>query len=240
MARVAVLALLAALAVVPAASARMDTASRPSTSLRPEPADTFLVAHVRGSAPVPVHNRPFGRVLGRLSARTDFGSRRAFAVVRSRRDRWLAVPAPELGNGRLGWIDAGSASLRFTRTPIELRIDLSRRELVVREGGRALRRLRVGIGAPGTSTPTGRFAVTDLLPGARFNVAYGCCILALSGRQPNLPPGWPGGDRLAIHGTPDGSRIGGAASNGCLEAAESDLRYLMRRVPLGTQVVIHP
>ena len=37
---------------------------------------------------------------------------------------------------------------------------------------------------PSTPTPTGRFAVTDKLADARAASPYGCCILALSGRQP--------------------------------------------------------
>ena len=74
--------------------------------------------------------------------------------------------------------------------------------------------------------------------GADFGSYYGCCILALSGRQPNLPEGWSGGDRLAIHGSPTPT-WGHAVSNGCLHAAEPDLRYLMKTVPLGTAVRIH-
>ena len=50
-------------------------------------------------------------------------------------------------------------------------------------------------------------------------------------------PGWTGGDRLAIHG---GSGIGESVSNGCLHARANDLRWLLRRVPLGTQITIHP
>ncbi len=45
-------------------------------------------------------------------------------------------------------------------------------------------------------------------------------------------------DRIAIHG--GGGGIGSAVSTGCLHAGETDLRWLLRRVPLGTQVVIHP
>jgi len=86
------------------------------------------------------------------------------------------------------------------------------------------------------SHPIGRFGATDKLTG--FNpAAYGCCLLALSAHQNHLPPGWPGGDRIAIHG---GGGIGAATSNGCLHATESVLRRLMRLVPLGSQVVIHP
>ena len=91
---------------------------------------------------------------------------------------------------------------------------------------------------PGSETPTGRFAVTDKLSGPRFGPYYGCCILALNGKQPNLPAGWQGGNRLAIHGTNSPGTIGAAASAGCLRAGDADLRLLMRRVPLGTPVFI--
>ena len=70
--------------------------------------------------------------------------------------------------------------------------------------------------------------------GPQGSVAAG----ALSGRQPNLPQSWSGGDRLAIHGSPTPT-WGEAVSNGCLHADEADLRYLMRWVPLGTYVRVH-
>jgi lipoprotein-anchoring transpeptidase ErfK/SrfK len=98
--------------------------------------------------------------------------------------------------------------------------------------------MSVAIGAPGTPTPAGHFYVTDKLAGSAFGPDYGCCILALSGRQPNLPEGWSGGDRLAIHGSPTPT-WGHAASNGCLHAEEAELRNLMRTVSLGTSVVVH-
>jgi len=103
-----------------------------------------------------------------------------------------------------------------------------------------LMRVRVGVGASDSPTPTGRFAVTDKLAGGRFSAAYGCCILALSAIQTNLPAGWSGGDRVAIHGTLSPSDFGQAVSAGCIHAPDADLRYLMRVVPLGTPVVIRP
>ena len=99
-----------------------------------------------------------------------------------------------------------------------------------------MRTIPVGIGAPGTTTPIGRFAVTDKLNGANYSPVYGCCILALSAHQTHLPSGWTGGDRIAIHGGP----TAGAVTTGCLHASTAALRYLMRSVPLGAQVVIHP
>jgi lipoprotein-anchoring transpeptidase ErfK/SrfK len=98
--------------------------------------------------------------------------------------------------------------------------------------------MRVAIGRPGSPSPTGRFAVTDKLAGSSYGPYYGCCILALSAHQPNTPPGWPGGDRMAIHGTNAPGTIGAAASAGCLRGSDADLRTLIRRVPVGTPIFI--
>ena len=74
--------------------------------------------------------------------------------------------------------------------------------------------MRVGVGRPGSPTPKGRFSITDKLSGRAYGGTYGCCILALSGRQPKPPPGRTGGDRLAIHGTNDPGSIGRRSSAG--------------------------
>jgi lipoprotein-anchoring transpeptidase ErfK/SrfK len=216
---------------------RSAPVSSPLPKPRPRADERFLIARVRAGRSVTVRARPGGPVLARLGSRTEFGSSRALSVVRVRRGRWLGVTAPELGNGRLGWIDARGGAVSYARTPLRIEVDLSARRLVLRAGKRVVRRMTVSVGRPGSATPTGRFAVTDKLPGSRYSSYYGCCILALSGRQPNLPAGWTGGDRLAIHGTP-GNAVGRAASAGCLHATEADLRALMRTVPLGTPVVI--
>jgi lipoprotein-anchoring transpeptidase ErfK/SrfK len=192
-----------------------------------------LVAQVRAGRVVAVRSAPGGPVVARLSSRTEFGSPRTFAVTRG--GRGLHVITTELPNGRIGWVDAPRA-LRLSRARVTLEVDLSARLLRVRDAGRLVRTMRVGTGAPGTPTPTGRFAITDELRGSDYSAVYGCCILALSGHQTNLPPGWTGGDRLAIHG----GSTAGAVSTGCLRADERDLRYLMRLVPLGAQIVIHP
>jgi hypothetical protein len=192
-----------------------------------------LVAYVRST--VALRSAPGGgSVVARLSARTPFGSPQALGVVRTRRGRWLAVSSPALGNGRLGWVDARAGGLRFARTRVELDVDLSRDVAVVRRGSHVLRRVTVGVGRPGSPTPTGRFSVTDKLAGSAYSAVYGCCILALSATQPNLPAGWTGGNRIAIHGGP----TGGPVSAGCIHAAESDLSYLMRVLPLGAPVLI--
>ena len=194
-----------------------------------------LAARVPPGRHVVLRARPDGRVLATVSARTEFGSPQTLSVA-FRKGNWIAVRSPRLGNRQLGWVRA--TPLRLLRRPVELDVDLSKRELIVRDARVLERRISVGVGAPATPTPVGRFYVTDKLRGADFGTYYGCCILALSGRQPHLPEGWSGGDRLAIHGSPTPT-WGHAVSNGCLHAAEPDLHYLMKTVPLGTAVRIH-
>jgi len=204
---------------------------------RPRPLG-HLIAAVRPGRSLALHSRPFGRVLARVGARTPFGSPRALGVVATRHGRWLAVTEAGVDANRVVWVDARAGGLRYARTQLELDVDLSSRTLVLRRGHAVTRRASIGVGRPGSPTPTGRFAVTDKLNGSSYSAAYGCCILALSAIQPNLPAGWSGGNRVAIHGTPSASDFGRAVSAGCMHASDADLRYLMRIVPLGTPVVI--
>jgi lipoprotein-anchoring transpeptidase ErfK/SrfK len=179
--------------------------------------------------------RPAGRVLGRVGRRTEFGSRRVLAVI-GRRAGWLRVMVPELANGESAWVRASATRPGVTR--ISLHVDRSRRRLELRRGRRVLRRVTVAVGRPDTPTPLGRFAVTDRLRATSGDSPYGCCAIALTGHQTKLLPGWPGGDRLAVHGTPLPETIGQAVSLGCMRAARRDLEALMRRVPLGAPVFI--
>ncbi len=193
----------------------------------------FLTARVVRSTTL--RGAPGGRVLVRIGRRSEFGSPRVLAVT-GRRDGWLRVIASERANGRAGWIRAGAARIGSTSTWIH--VDRSRRELTLRRGKKVLRRMPVAVGRPGTETPLGRFAVTDRLRTQRADSPYGCCAVALSGHQTELLEGWPGGDRLAIHGTPNPETIGEAVSLGCLRASRRDMRMLMRAVPLGAPVFI--
>jgi lipoprotein-anchoring transpeptidase ErfK/SrfK len=206
------------------------SAARPAA---PRPAGRWLTARLRH--PVHLRARPGGKALARLGTRTEFGSPRVLSV-RRRRAGWLQVLAPERPNGRDGWIRADA--VRLGVTDVAVRIDRSARRLTLLDGDRILRRVAVAVGRPGTPTPLGRFAVTDRLRTTGTGSPYGCCAIALSGHQTRLLPGWPGGDRLAIHATPASWTIGQAASLGCLRASPASMRALMRRVPLGAPVFV--
>jgi L,D-transpeptidase catalytic domain len=178
--------------------------------------------------------RPSGKALVRVGLRGPLGGPLVLGVV-AVRGRWLEVTAEALPNGRFGWVEFGR-DVAVQPVQWTLRASLSRRRLSVLRDGRLVRTIPVAIGAPSSPTPVGRFAVAEKVTGP-FGPAYGCCILALTARQPRLPPGW---DRsityyVAIHA---GSGQGAAVSAGCLHAAEADVRYLMRTVPLGAPVQI--
>lgn len=181
-------------------------------------------------ARVALRDRPGGRTLKRVGRLTEFGSPRVLAVV-DRRAGWLGVLSDR--RRAAAWIRARDA--RLAREPYSIDADLSDREVVVRRRDRVMRRIEVAVGSTATPTPPGRYGVTD---GIRFDErgAYGCCALALTGRQPNVPQGWTGGDRLAIHGTSNEATVGDAVSAGCLRAREADIRWLVRTIPLGTVV----
>lgn len=228
--------------VEPRPAAFLTAAPSPPVAVEPElapvPANPGrLVVRPRAGGQVVVRARPRGPVVARLGAQTEFGSPTTL-LVSQRRGRWLGVVTTHVPNGRLGWVDSRADALATSRTRVRVTIDLSARRLVVRRGDRVLRRMTVGIGRARSPTPVGRFAVTDKLPGARYGSYYGCCILALSAHQPNLPAGWTGGDRIAVHGTNDPGSIGAASSAGCPRARDADLRYLMRVVPLGAPATV--
>jgi hypothetical protein len=177
---------------------------------------------------------PGGKALARVGQVGPLGGPLAFGVV-GVRGRWVEVTAEALPNGRYGWAEFGR-DVSVQPVAWALRASLSRRRLYVLRDRRLVRTIPVGIGAPGSPTPTGRFAVAEKVTGP-FGPAYGCCILGLTARQPHLPPGW--NTRLthyvAIHA---GWGQGAAVSAGCLHATEAEVRYLMRTVPLGTSVQI--
>jgi lipoprotein-anchoring transpeptidase ErfK/SrfK len=181
-----------------------------------------------------LYRSPGGRPIVRIGHRTRFGGPQIVSVVERRRG-WVGVLHQWAGNGMTGWIRSRDANV--IESPYTISIDRSTRTARLRRWDDLLLRFRVTIGRAESPTPLGRFGVTDRLdmpPGS----VYGCCAIALTARQTDLPQGWPGGDRVALHGSADDA-VGGAASAGCLRVREADLRVLMRRVPVGTRVTVH-
>jgi hypothetical protein len=223
-----------------ALSALRSSVPLPSIHLSPPPdsvkGPSFPIATVMSGHRIALHASPGGRVFDQAGDRTEFGSMRVYWIERVRGD-WFGVPTPDLPDGQLAWIKDDRLKLSISQTHFWISADVSTRRLELHFGKRLLDRFPVTVGSQTSPTPLGNYFITDGLVGRGLGPWYGCCVLALSGHQPNLPAGWIGGNRIAIHGTP--GSIGGADSHGCLRASDPDMISLFARVPLGTPVFIH-
>jgi hypothetical protein len=218
-----------------AASSSSGTGEPPTLAGRPRHGPAFEIAHVLAGARIDLESKPNGPIVAKLGDHTEFGSPVSFSVVETK-PGWLGVTAPELENGEVGWIARDPERVEVYWTRYSLHASLAGRSLELRYGDKVVGRFEVTVGGPGTETPPGRYGVTD---GVSFDESpyYGCCALALSGHQTaELPAGWIGGNRLAIHGTP--GTVGNAESLGCIRATDQTMRFLFARVPLGTPVFV--
>lgn len=184
---------------------------------------------------VDLYDEPDGKVVETVGHATEFGSRTVFAVTEHKRD-WVSVLTPVTENGEPLWLELDPERLRAGRTIWNVEVDLSEFETRLYRDGKLVRSFPVSIGMPTAPTPTGKFAVTDTFRGG-LNKSYGCCALATTARQVNLPSGWLGGDRIAIHGT--SGELGREISHGCVRAKDEDVSMLVDTVPPGTPVEIH-
>jgi hypothetical protein len=219
------------LAQIPSATSAIAATPRP----KPVPhVDAAMVAVVR--RPTRLAVSPGGATLASQPLTTPFGSR-VVLLVRRERGNWLGVATPLAGNGRLGWIRR--SDVIEARVDWRIEVSLVAGRLTVLHDHRVVQRWSVAIGKPGAPTPTGVFGVTDLLRTNDPGGPYGCCIVALSALAPHAIQGWGGGNRVAIHATPETGTIGQAASHGCLRLLPANARWLMLHVPLGTPVAIY-
>jgi len=216
-----------------------SSAEKPETEREAPPSSAtgeHPVVQVKPGRAVVLRDAPGGDPVATVGDETDFGSPSVFSVVRST-DTWVAAPSPAMPDGEPAWIKADPRKLFGGYVDYAVHVDLSQRRAELLRHGVVVRRWPVTVGGPDSPTPTGTFAVTDLFRGD-LNPAYGCCAVALTATQPNLPADWPGGNRIAIHGTDE--PLGEAASHGCIRSADADVSRLVDTLPLGTPVRIDP
>ncbi len=218
----------------PSVGTRRDPRGRTAGAAEPATVAGTATLTVRSGASVALRDAPGGAVVETLGDTTEFGSPTVLSVAK-RDGAWAGVPTELRPNGELGWVKVDRRRLDPDSVGQKIIIDLSEMRGELFRRGELERRWTVGIGGPGTPTPTGHFSITDELQGG-LNPVYGCCAIALSATQPNLPAGWTGGNRIAIHGTSE--QLGEANSTGCVHSGDGDLRALIEAVPLGTPVTI--
>jgi hypothetical protein len=166
--------------------------------------------------------------LGRLSPMLIDG------VEFAQGDAWYEVFLPLRPNGAKAWVNHRHVQLR----PIDHRIeiDLSDRTLRYLVDDEVQERFSVGVGTDATPTGRGQFYVWVKVYYANPYQAYGIAALGLSGFSPVLSD-WPGGGRMAIHGTSNPGDRGQPVSHGCIRVYNDDMKKLVD-VPLGTPVEI--
>jgi lipoprotein-anchoring transpeptidase ErfK/SrfK len=206
----------------------------------PRPAEPtgHLLVRVPRDLAVRAHPDAHARVVGTMPSGSKYYDVAITAWVEdvSADGRWGRVEIPYVWPRREGWIALRDLARRSTA--VEVHVDLSEHRITVTKSDRVLFGMPAATGAPVSPTPAGEYFVTDRIA---FSGGYlGTFAFGISGIQPKLPPGWSGGNQLAIHGTNDPSSIGRSASAGCLRVSERSLDRLKPLLQLGTPVIVVP
>ncbi len=193
------------------------------------------VAHATEAHVAPAAN---SRVVAAVGTRTPEGSSNlvdADGEVTSHGSVWVHARLATLPDGRSGWVPRTAlGGWSFVKT--KLVINLSRLRLTLYRAGREIFHAPVGIGKPGTPTPTGIFYVRDRLT-SYASPEYGPLAFGTSARSEFLTD-WPAGGFIGIHGTDQPSLIPGRISHGCIRLRNSAILKLGKLLPVGTPVII--
>lgn len=217
-------------------------AAAPADPLAPTPRSSHIARIVR---PTLGHAGPDGTspVRARLRTDADWAHGPVGLMVLGSHTApsgrlWLRVAVPRRPNGSSVWVDRDAVQL--LRTQWRVRISLAQRRLTVLRAGRAVRSTRVVIGAPGTPTPRGRFAVYERVRRPRGAVIGPWALhLTAYSRVLHSYDGGPG--RIALHGRAGGllaDPLGSARSHGCVRMPNALVSWLARRLRGGVPVDI--
>ncbi len=224
------LALLVAL-VLPAASAG-------DTRLSDERASTRWAHPVR-TAPIRWAPRPDARTVAPLHLRTEDGFPEVYVALRSRRDArggtWIEIRIPMRPNGKTGWVRRSVLGPLY-RVRTLLVVDRPKLRATLYRRGLPIWRAPVGIGAPGTPTPAGRFWIREKFRTPGAGSPYG--PVAFGSSDYSVLSDWPGGGVIGIHGTDEPALVPGRPSHGCIRLRNPAARRLWRLMPVGTPLLI--
>ena len=179
------------------------------------------------------------RQVGRLRRLTEDGFPEVYVLLASRKDArgstWIRLRLPQRPNNVTGWVRRRALGpFRLVHT----RLVVSRRTLRVTlyKHGRRRFRAPVGMGAPGTPTPTGSFWIREKFH-VRAGSIYGTRAIGTAAYSDVLSD-WPGGGVIGLHGTNAPGLIPGRPSHGCIRLRNLDIERLYRLTPIGTPLLI--
>ena len=180
------------------------------------------------------------KAIGALRWNTEDGLPEVYLALASHVDHaggqvWIKIRIPGRPNGRTGWVRQEQLSnLELVET--RLTIDRRRLRATLRKRGKVIWRSPVGVGAPGTGTPGGKFWIRERLPNLGGSPIYGPWAFGTAAYSKLSD--WPGGGVVGIHGTNQPELIPGRPSHGCIRVPNPKIRKLARIMPIGTPVRI--
>ena len=189
--------------------------------------------------PVRAAARPGARVIARLRFQTEDGPPEVYLVLRSKvdsKDRvWLQIRVPTRPNGTTGWVRRDAMGpLRTVRT--HLRINRTTLTATLFKRGKKVWSSRVGVGAPSTPTPAGRFWIRERLRNLGGSGVYGPWAFGTAAYS--RLSDWPGGGVIGVHGTNEPQKIPGRPSHGCIRVPNHKIVQLAKLMSVGTSVQI--
>lgn len=190
-------------------------------------------AHSASRAFVRIAPDEHASVVTRLHYMTEDSKPEVYLVLR-RAGSWVQVRIPMRPNGRVGWVrrtDLGPFHVVATR----IVVDESRLRATLYRNGHAIWSSVVGVGAPGTPTPKGRFWVREKLTDYASSF-YG--PVALGTADYSTLSEWPHGGVVGIHGTSQPELLPGRVSHGCIRLPNDAVLRLAALTPIGTPVLI--
>ena len=180
------------------------------------------------------------KAIGALRWNTEDGLPEVYLALASHVDHaggqvWIKIRIPGRPNGRTGWVRQEQLSnLELVET--RLTIDRRRLRATLRKRGKVIWRSPIGVGAPGTGTPGGKFWIRERLPNLGGSPIYGPWAFGTAAYSKLSD--WPGGGVVGIHGTNQPELIPGRPSHGCIRVPNPRIRKLARIMPIGTPVRI--
>ena len=194
-------------------------------------------AHPEWRAPVRPEPDGLAPTKARLRFDTEDGLQEVYVALRSYRhpdgSEWVEIRLPRRPNGQTGWVRREAlGGYHVVRTM--LLIDRRSLRATLYRNGRRVWRAPVGVGAPSTPTPAGRFYIRGRLrPGGGLYGALAYPTSAYSSLSE-----WPGGGVVGLHGTDQPQLIPGRPSHGCIRLRNADILRLSRLLPNGSPVRI--
>ena len=196
-------------------------------------------AHPVMRSKVRVEPKSDARSITRLRFDTEDGLPEVYLALRRYTDadgrQWIELRLPMRPNGKTGWVRREALG-ELHRVRTFLRIDRRRLRATLYRRGKRIWSQPVGVGKPGTETPSGRFYVRERLRVRSRGSLYG--PLAFGTSAYSKLSDWPGGGVVGIHGTNQPHLIPGRPSHGCVRVRNRPIKRLGRLMPIGTPVRI--